>query len=235
LVFSGFNDGICFDGYPHQVAMSGNYFVAYESTPPGTQPGWRWCSRCQALVFSGFTDVGCFEGQRHELSDSGAYSVPYESTPPGTQPGWRWCSRCQVLVFSGFDNGYCFNAAPHELSDSGAYSVPYGHPLLKLDVAEEGRTIVVTGEGYTATGQVHLAYIKGPKVAKFDWVANADGGFVHRLGNAIDRGPHGGCLVIARDESTSNFAAGETQRLLPDQLTEGIVIDHPEDGLIPED
>jgi hypothetical protein len=219
LVFSGMGDGVCFDGDPHDLSASGAYSVPHGATPLGAQEGWRWCSRCQGLVFSGLGSGICFDEAPHDLSASGTYSVPHGTTPPGAQEGWRWCRRCQGLVFGGGD-GACSDGHPHDLRVSGDYSVPHEEmpadtprPLLRLDVAEQGRIITVTGREFTPRGRVHVAYIWGTNVWTDQVVADQDGGIVHEHRDTVPAA--GGCLVIGRDESTKQFNANRAQRLRP--------------------
>jgi hypothetical protein len=71
--------------------------------PPGSQPGWKWCNRCQGLVFGGVDGArvgACPASGGHDHTGSGAYSLRHGQPPhPGGQADWRWCSKCEALYF----------------------------------------------------------------------------------------------------------------------------------------
>jgi hypothetical protein len=97
-----------------------------------TQPGWRWCRKCQGMFFAGNPTTGaCPAGGGHDPSQSGAYRLPHNNPPrTGWQDGWRWCRRCQGL-FRPTPSSRCPvpGIGAHDGSQSGAYSLAMNiHP-----------------------------------------------------------------------------------------------------------
>src|SRR5215510_12041321 len=93
-----------------------------------TQPGWRWCARCQALAFAGSGPGPCAGGGTHDHSASGAYVVAFDDGTGAAQPDWRWCAKCQALAFAGSGPGPCVAGGVHDHSTSGAYMVAFQPP-----------------------------------------------------------------------------------------------------------
>ena len=123
-------------------------------------------------------------------------------------------------MFSGISDGHCVvDETPHNLSESGDYSVPHQatptKPPLKLQVEEQGRIISVSGQGYTPTGRVHIAYIRASKVFSEKLIADQDGRIFHEVCDTVA----GECLATGRDETTKDCRAGPRRRALSVRVT----------------
>jgi hypothetical protein len=65
----------------HDPSQSPHYALLFGDDVPGTQPGWRWCRKCQGLFFGQNPDLGdCPAGDKHDPSQSGLYAVNFQPT-----------------------------------------------------------------------------------------------------------------------------------------------------------
>jgi Pregnancy-associated plasma protein-A len=126
----------------HETYIGLESYRGYKLSNCGTQLGWRWCVKCQALFFTGDgQDSGvCPAGQKHtpnptatDTRRSGNYIVDRgEANGPNQQDGWRWCNKCQGLFHTDdlTDVGICpagyqhtLNANANDSRRSGLYSL----------------------------------------------------------------------------------------------------------------
>lgn len=114
-------------GVPETPAQSAvpSPSVASAAPAPTSQPGWRWCSKCQ-LLHTGASPQGCPVGGAHNGS-GGRYSVNLDAAGEG-QPGWHWCRKCGGLVYKATSaHQWCGGGGTHALH-SDAYRVRVGAP-----------------------------------------------------------------------------------------------------------
>ena len=120
--------GACPAGASHDHSGSGNYVIAFNTSPgPSGQSDWRWCRKCQGLSFAGNAAPGpCPAGGQHDHSGSGDYVVAFESSAQPEQGNWRWCNKCQGLAFAGNPApGPCPAGGSHNHAGSGDYVPAY--------------------------------------------------------------------------------------------------------------
>lgn len=122
-LFQGVNTGGRHDGNPHQWGGAETYGVAYGFTAPGTQGGWRLCTKCSLLALGGGATGACYKGGEHDFTGTLTYSIPKDTIPDGAQPGWRCCSKCQLLGYNQFAPAPCPAGEAHDYSASGAYGI----------------------------------------------------------------------------------------------------------------
>jgi hypothetical protein len=239
LAHSALGNGICWDGEGHDFTESGHYSVHFAELPPEAQEGWRWCKRCQDLAYSGFGNGVCWDGEPHSFDESGSYGVHLDAPAADSrQDGWRWCERCQVLAHSALGNGICWDGEAHSFNGSGNYSVTFGDPApapasepepeltsprLAVEVSEQGNKIYVDGTGFTPGGRVAIGFVRGSETKNVEVDADGAGaiGYVER----DTRPTSGDGLVLCRDISSGEEAAGHTQRLFPRSHPESVQID----------
>jgi hypothetical protein len=127
LVFRSATPGVCYDGAAHEFdEFSGEYGVPFGPDVPETEPGWRWCSRCQCLTDNkNAVKSQCFAGGDHDFSGSLDYAASFISV--GLQGWWEWCIKCQGLVQSPPWVGVCHDGSAHVAAGFSAfYVLPYG-------------------------------------------------------------------------------------------------------------
>ena len=101
-----------------------------------TQPGWRWCQKCEGLFFAGNPNQGTCpkDRQAHDGSQSGHYAAVFGDVADTTdfQNGWRWCHKCQGFYFAGgASQGTCpKDRQAHDGSQSSRYAAVFGDGAL---------------------------------------------------------------------------------------------------------
>ena len=131
--------GLCpFDHQPHSSAGSGSYILAQQETDAFSQPGWRWCSKCQGLFVANPGSV-CPAGMGH-VSSGGFYVLTNNSPNAPGQSNWRWCHKCQGLFFGGGANGGRCPAdqQAHSSTGSGNYTLAEDQGVAVADVWQPG-------------------------------------------------------------------------------------------------
>jgi Zn finger protein HypA/HybF involved in hydrogenase expression len=76
--FGSVNFGRCPAGTVHDPFNSSDYVLEHNAPfiSFSSQPGWRWCRKCQGLFFAGNQTNGrCPAGAGHDPKDSGEYSL----------------------------------------------------------------------------------------------------------------------------------------------------------------
>jgi len=151
LVHWRFNEGMCYDGQPHDRRSSNSYLVQLEgSTPPSTWEDSLWCSRCQRLFWLRDYPSRCSDESPHIRSDSGRYRALYVLEEENQHP----------------DPG-----PPPE--------VPIGDP--KLEIFENSNQIVVTGTRFTPGSGVILEFHNGSLLKRVNLGTGPDGAFEHTV------------------------------------------------------
>jgi hypothetical protein len=130
-------------GHKHDGSQSGHYALLFGDDVPGTQPGWRWCRKCQGLFFGQNPDLGaCPAGDKHDPSQSGHYAVNFQPTLFYTL---RW-DQFQVLETRAGQNDTDVAAFSLKLGDrsfmltkqmgdvdEGNYDVGFDFPTVGID------------------------------------------------------------------------------------------------------
>lgn len=88
----------------------------------GTQIGWRFCRKCQALVYN--SPAPCVAGGQHDTGGSFNYALNF-ANPAAGQNGWRHCNKCHALAYgnSSLGNGACPAGGRHDHNSSFDYVV----------------------------------------------------------------------------------------------------------------
>lgn len=116
------------------AAMAGVGFAG-SALAESTQPGWRWCSKCQGMFYAMATGnhMGvCPAGGKHIEDGSGKYLEIYNGVDSGKmQTGWSWCNKCMGFFYSHASEGaggmgHCPAGGTHTKEGSGAYAALIG-------------------------------------------------------------------------------------------------------------
>ena len=101
-----------------------------------TQPGWRWCSKCQGMFYAMATGnhmgVCPADHQQHTDGGSGKYLEIYDAPESRkVQTGWSWCGKCMGFFYSHASlgaggMGHCPAGGAHIKDGSGAYAAVIG-------------------------------------------------------------------------------------------------------------
>jgi hypothetical protein len=95
-----------------------------------TQPGWRWCHKCQGMFYAraGAVYGVCPAGAAHSDAGSGHYFAVFGEDVPGQQGRWRWCHKCEGFFYAraGAVYGVCPAGATHSADGSGHYAAIFG-------------------------------------------------------------------------------------------------------------
>ena len=141
--FRSSNKGDCPAGDLHDLGGAGGIggfrLPMGQDAPPGGQPNWRYCWKCEGLVFAGGSSVGKCPGgawYRGYDHDHGSDEYFLQHLPIGgvlpaeTTDQWRYCRKCQVLAFNGTlpgastkSLGTCKEGGIHDHSTSGNYEI----------------------------------------------------------------------------------------------------------------
>jgi hypothetical protein len=79
------------------------FWVTKQSQLPNpSQPGWRYCQKCQCLFFDGFPNKGvCTAGGNHSAQGFN-FVLPQDVASNLGQTEWRFCEKCNSMFFNGF-------------------------------------------------------------------------------------------------------------------------------------
>jgi hypothetical protein len=130
--------GVCPAGTGHVKVPSFSYELRYNVSGtggPSYQPGWNWCSACQALFSEAdghAAKSACpapAYGGPHKTGGF-AYSVLFNDVVTGSSQGnWWWCGLCQGLFnAAGGVGGSCpgnFAGGPHNSGQGSIKSLAY--------------------------------------------------------------------------------------------------------------
>jgi hypothetical protein len=170
--------GPCPAGGTHDHNGSGEYTIV-----TNTQPGWRWCRRCQSLVFDG--DGRCPAGGAHDLSASGRYWVAFESARDLGEVGWRQCDRCHGLVRPG---GRCAGPEFPGGGDTGGGDTIViddpSAPAGRIHSTAASAAYTLPGNAPTAAGQAHWRLCRKCQTLSFRAGACFAGGTHNFAGSA---------------------------------------------------
>jgi hypothetical protein len=125
--------GRCPAGGQHTNTNSFSYYLLCNPDPSaggftGTQPGWRWCQKCQGLAYIMNGVVGrCPSSGSHDHTGSFGYHLWIEATPSvPDQDQWRWCDRCQGFFYGpSAPISRCPQSGPHRVSISLNYALQH--------------------------------------------------------------------------------------------------------------
>jgi hypothetical protein len=72
-----------------------------DNPPPHSQPGWKWCKKCQGLFYARNPSKGVcpVDHSPHDDSASESYFVMFNIGDGRGQTGWKWCGKCQGLFY----------------------------------------------------------------------------------------------------------------------------------------
>ena len=91
----------------------------------GSEGGWRWCTRCDALFAESDGGLGpCAARGQHAPDEESWYTLSLDDDAFGGDEGWEWCARCNCL-FSSETGGVCAAGGKHDGKDSGDYRLAY--------------------------------------------------------------------------------------------------------------
>lgn len=141
---AGSAGGICpFDRQPHSQAGSASYILNCQSVGAGSQPGWRWCAKCQGLFFSLNPGSNCPAGGTH-LKSGGDYFLTQKVANAAGQENWRYCNKCNGLFFggtptAGTPGGKCpADQRKHSGTTSGNYQLELDQSTEVADIYQVG-------------------------------------------------------------------------------------------------
>jgi RNA polymerase subunit RPABC4/transcription elongation factor Spt4 len=160
LAFQG--NRACAKGDAH--ASDGTALVVPSGTGPylmPSQPGWQWCSRCQALVQEESGPGTCAAGGSHDTGDSGEYWALLAENDD-QESSLRWCRNCKAMVVSDPGGGHCPMGGRHDISASSRYLMANEQPLLLLTPSQgqwtactNCRSVFFDGTGVCPAGGAH--------------------------------------------------------------------------------
>jgi hypothetical protein len=113
----------------------------------GTQPGWRWCGKCQGMFYVENPGSVCPAGLSHVDSGGAHYAFQTSDSVPGSQGKWRYCGKCHGLYNSAnLTQGVCPAKNNHESAGSGPYGVPWQNPTTTFDTGTGAQSIRLGGD-----------------------------------------------------------------------------------------
>lgn len=93
------------------------------------QPGWRRCSKCQAMFYAGSGMGVCPAGGAHSVLGSRHYVERIGGDVANVQQGgWSWCTQCQGFFYSRASGGmgHCPAGGAHVKTGSSTYAAVIG-------------------------------------------------------------------------------------------------------------
>lgn len=138
-----FNDnsspkGFCpADGHRHEGSEF-NYQLTFGVPTSDAQPGWRRCTKCEAIFFDDANKGRCPsdpKAQAHHTPDPARnFEVPHgRPETDHVRAGWEFCTKCNVLFYARSNEpnmNHCTGGGEHAFNPGAFhFTLTHGKPL----------------------------------------------------------------------------------------------------------